>query len=72
MKKSDLIACIDNETPPLPASYDVSVFDGAAILHGLLVSSITTFSEYANSKFLPYLENDLKSTKQVGVFWDEY
>ena len=73
-KKSDLIACVNKEKPPPPplASYDVKVFDGAAILHALPVSSVATFSEYADSKFLPFLENHLKSTKRIHIVWDEY
>lgn len=73
-KKPDLIACVNKETqpPPPPASYDAKVFDGAAIVHALPVSSVATFSEYADSKFLPFLENHLKSTKRIDVVWDEY
>ena len=60
-KKSDLISFVNKETPlpPPPASYNVKVFDGAAIVHALPVSSVATFSEYADSKFLPFLENHL-------------
>jgi len=73
-KKSDLISCVNKETPPPPppGSYDIKVFDGAAIVHALPVSSVATFSEYAASKFLPFLENHLKSTKRIDVVWDEY
>ena len=46
-KKSDLIACVDIlTTPSPPQSYDVKVFDGAAVVHSLPVSSVSTFSEY--------------------------
>ena len=66
-KMSDLISCVNKETPPFPppppASYNVKGLDGAAIVHGLPVSFVTTFSEYAASKFLPFLENHWKSTK---------
>ena len=73
-KKSDLISCVNKETPPPPppASYDVKVFDGAAIVHAFPVSSVATLSEYADSKFLTFLENHLKSTKRTEVVWDEY
>ena len=39
VKKSDLISCVNKETPPPPppATYDVKVFDGAAIVHALPV-----------------------------------
>ncbi|KAL9966137.1 hypothetical protein ACROYT_G024162 [Oculina patagonica] len=71
-KKSDLIKCVNRVSPPAPASYDVKVFDGAAIVHALPVSSVSTFSQYADSTFLPFLENQLKSTKRIDVVWDEY
>ena len=41
-------------------------------MHALPVSSVATFSEYADSRFLPFLENHLKSTKRIDVVWDEY
>lgn len=71
-KKSDLITCVNRESPPAPASFDVKVFDGAAIVHALPVSSVSTFLQYADSTFLPFLENHLKSTKRIDVVWDEY
>ena len=43
-KKSDLIARVNKRTPPpSPASYDVKVFDGAAIVYALPVSAVSTF-----------------------------
>ena len=74
-KKSDLTSCVNEGTPPLPspASYDVKVFDGAAIVHAFPVSSIAMLSEYADYKFLTFLENHLKSTtRRTDVVWDEY
>ena len=71
-KKSDLIACVNRESPPPPESYDVKVFDGAAVVHALPVSSVSTFLEYADCTFLPFLQNHLRSTKRVDVVWDEY
>ena len=41
-------------------------------MHALPVSSVATFAEYADSKFLPFLENHLKSTKRIDVVWDQY
>ena len=41
-------------------------------MHALPVSSVATFFEYADSMFLPFLENHLKSTKRIDVVWDEY
>ena len=72
-KKSDLIVCVNKgaSTSP-PAFYDAKVFDGAAIVHALPVSSVSTFLQYANSTFLPFLENHLQATTRIDVVWDDY
>ena len=69
-----MIACVNKEKPPPPppASYDAKVFDGAATVHALPVSSVATLSKYADSKFLPFVENHSKSTKRIHIVWDEY
>lgn len=41
-------------------------------MHALPVSFVETFSEHADSKFLPFLENHFKSTTRIDVLWDEY
>ena len=42
------------------------------IVHALPLSPVATFSENADSKFLPFLENHLKSMKWIDIVWDEY
>ena len=71
-KKSDLFACVNRESPPPPESYNVKVFDGAAVVHALQVSSVSMFLEYADCTFLPFLQNHLRCTKRVDVVWDAY
>ncbi len=53
-KKSDLLSILVKEmetqgmeTEP-PVSFDVKVLDGAAVVHLLPTTNITTFDEYAN------------------------
>ncbi len=46
------------ETEP-PISYDVKVLDGAAVVHLLPTTNITTFDEYANDAFIPYIKKHL-------------
>ncbi|CAH3019433.1 unnamed protein product [Porites evermanni] len=52
-KKFDLIECLTKgitETSP-PESYDVTVVDGAALVHALQVVSVSTFDEYAKAGY---------------------
>jgi hypothetical protein len=72
-KKSDLLCCLEvqsQRTPP--SSYDAKVFDGAVIVHALPLSTATTFSEYADKVFLPFITNQLKTANRVDVVWDTY
>ncbi|KAK3716735.1 hypothetical protein QZH41_006309 [Actinostola sp. cb2023] len=74
-KKSDLVLCITKgvtQTPP-PQSYDVKVFDGAAVVvHSLPVSAASTFAEYATVSFLPYIHSTLNNTSRTDIIWDDY
>ena len=56
-EKSDLIECLTKGiTQNLPPeSYDVKVFDRAALVHALPVSSVSTFDEYAKAVFMPFV-----------------
>lgn len=72
-KKSDLLACINKvSSAPHPQSCDVKVFDGAALVHALPTSSVSTFDEYANIIFIPFLHSHLLTTTRIDVVWDEY
>jgi hypothetical protein len=50
----------------------VKVLDGAAVVHFLSTSGITTFEEYADVVFLPYIRIQLESAQRLDVVWDEY
>ena len=52
-KKFDLIECLTKritETSP-PESCDVTVVDGAALVHALQMVSVSTFDEYAKAGY---------------------
>ena len=74
-KKSDLLSIlvkgteIDSEPP---TSFDVKVFDGAAIVHLLPTTNITTFDEYASNVFIAYIKKHLDTSTRVDVVWDTY
>ena len=73
-KKSDLLSIlleeVEIEEPPI--WFDVKVLDGAAIVHLLSTTNITTFEEYANVVFIPHIKQNLYTCKRVDVVWDTY
>ena len=63
-KKFDLIECLTKritETSP-PESCDVTVVDGAALVHALQMVSVSTFDEYAKAR----------STLKTDIAWGDY
>lgn len=72
-KKSDLMNLLlsydQREPPPF---FDVIAIDGAALVHLLPTANITTFDEYADSVFLPYLSRQLEKCVRLDVVWDAY
>lgn len=72
-KKSDLLEqlCRTDETEHPPA-FDCKVLDGAVTAHSLPTSAVSTFNEYADKVFLPYLERQLQTSSRIDVVWDKY
>jgi hypothetical protein len=54
---------------PLPRFY---LLDGAVVIHCLLTIGISTFNEYADISFIPYMEKQLQNGKRVDVVWGKY
>ena len=72
-KKSDLLKCLEVSTQQSPPStYDVKIFDGAAIVHALLPGTAITFSQYADKVFLSFLKTELSLSSRIDVVWDAY
>lgn len=71
--KSDLLKCLEhpNDLHP-PPTYDCQVLDGAAVVHFLSTSGNTTFGDYANNTFIPYIDQQLKHANRVDIVWDSY
>ena len=74
VKKSDLLSIlleeVEIEEPPI--WFDVKVLDGAAIVHLLSTTNITTFEEYANVVFITHIKQNLYTCKGVDGVWDTY
>ena len=72
-KKSDLTNILAQKTQEEPSgSFDVRVLDGAAVVHLLPVTGITTFDDYASGVFIPYIMRQLETSMRVDVVWDRY
>ena len=61
----------ERENEPLP-SFDCTVLDGMAIPHLLNQYGCTTFNDFANNVFLPYISKQLVSTHRFDIDCDSY
>ena len=72
-KKSDLLGVLTKNMQDEPAAaLDVKVLDGAAVVHLLPITNVTTFDEYASDVFVPHLMTQLNTCTRVDVVWDIY
>ena len=53
-------------------NYDCIVLDGAVIVHVLPTTEASTFCEYADKIFIPYLSKQLEHATRIDVVWDTY
>ncbi len=71
--KSDMLNCIEQaEVSDPPSMYDCTVLDGAVIVHILSTKAVSTFNEYAEHVFIPYLIDQLQKSSRIDVVWDTY
>ena len=71
--KSDLLKCLEQpDLPDPPTNYNCRVIDGAAVVHCLPTASMSTFSDYADNVFIPYLDRQLQNCDRIDVVWDSY
>lgn len=72
--KSDLIECLlkDAEIEEQVQKPDAKIFDGAAMVQMLLPKGCSTFNEYAENIFLPYLRQQSVNCQRVDVVFDVY
>ena len=62
-QKSDLVSCLETDSPSDFDEADVKLIDGASLIHSLrLDRSIKTFREYAEQKVIPFSEKHLATT----------
>ena len=75
-KKADLLRCLESycsmkEDHGHPSA-EVSVLDGAAVVHFLPLRESRTFGEYARDVFIPYITSELERSSRVDLVWDVY
>ena len=72
--KSDLLSCLKKNGPAQAQrpSVEALLLDGAAIVNMLKPGASTTFQEYSETVFLPYVTNQLRNVERVDVVWDRY
>ena len=60
--KCDLVACFDDFTTPVsdPPAVDTIILDGAAVVHLLDPRTPQTFSDYADTVTMPYINRQLQ------------
>ena len=72
-QKSDLVPCLEADSPSDFNETDVKLIDGASMVHFLKPdTSMKTFHDYAEKKVIPFIEKHLATAKRVDVIWDGY
>ncbi|KAG1714314.1 hypothetical protein GQR58_001662 [Nymphon striatum] len=52
--------------------YVAKIFDGTVVVLALPLSTVTTFSKYAEKVSLPFLTTQLQTAIRIDVVWDTY
>ncbi|KAG1658544.1 putative ATP-dependent RNA helicase DDX5 [Nymphon striatum] len=68
-----MLCCLGAQSQQMPPSYYVAkIFDDTVIVLALPLSTVTTFSKYADKVFLPFLTTQLQTAIRIDVVWDTY
>lgn len=72
--EADLVKCLPPATSQTVelASVDAIILDGAVVVQMLQPTAISTFEEYFNSIFAPYILRLLEDAKRIDIVWDVY
>ena len=73
--KAFLVGCVEefkNFIDAMQPQVDVTILDGAAVVHLLHPKFSKTFADFANDVYLPYLLKQLQSSVTLDVIWDRY
>ena len=73
-QKADLVKCLENlhqsdsDRPP----HDALIIDGAVAVQILSPKTASTFQEYSDTVFKPFLIKELESANRIDIIWDVY
>jgi hypothetical protein len=72
--KADLLLCLQGikECTDEAPKVDAKILDGAVLVQMMPPKTATTFQEYSEDVFLPYIIQQLQSVSRVDVVWDVY
>lgn len=71
--KSDIVSCIAPNPSLLdPTNIQCKILDGPAIVHFIKPSGATTFEQYVDKNFIPYLLMLLQSCERLDIVFDIY
>jgi len=72
-KKSELLHLLDKgSSPQVPSYFHCKIFDGTAIVHALPYHQASSFGEYGDKVFLPWVNQQLIGTDRIDIVWDTY
>ena len=73
VKKSEIVELIGHdELESIPNAFQGKIIDGAAIVHMLKAGTATTFAEYSETVFIPYVTRCLGPVQRLDIVWDLY
>ena len=72
--KADLISCLQGSTEASADTpqVDAKIFDGAVVAQMLHPKTASTFKDYIQTVFLPYVQGQLQSAQRMDFVWDTY
>ena len=73
-RKSLLLSCLEttNNQPLHPNLFDCRILDGAAVVHFLKSDTASTFADYSDKIFVPFVFQQLQDATRIDIVWDVY
>ena len=70
-RKSLLLSCLETTTNH-PNQFDCKILDGAAVVHFLKTDTASTFADYSDKIFIPFIIQQLLEATRINIVWDCY
>jgi len=72
LDKSVILTCLDSNDQPSHPLLVYKIFNGAAVMPLLSTKTTSTFADYADQEFVPFLVQQLGDTCRVDLVLDRY